>query len=284
VGDGRPGRTARHRSRRARRAAGVRQRAVASTACRRARRAAAPTRRPHRQQRGRTGPPRHDGHGQADQPVPRQGHPARRVQLPVLRGLRTARRRRVDADGDRPPRLHALRAGRRDRGDRSVELPTHARDVEDRPGPRLRQHGRAQTGGAVACFGAATRRAGSGGRHPAGCPERGPWVRAPRGRRGTDAARRRRPDHVHGRVEHRTGDPGGGRAVSEACELRDGWQGGERGVRRRRPRRLRRLVDQGDLHERRPGVPRGLPPVRRTVAVRRLPGALRGRRRWHATG
>jgi hypothetical protein len=42
--------------------------------------------------------------------------------------------------------LHASRAGRRRRGDHSLELPAHDADVEDRPGARLRQHDDRQAG------------------------------------------------------------------------------------------------------------------------------------------
>ena len=58
------------------------------------------------------------------------------------------------------------RAARRRRADRAVELPAQHRHLEARPRARLRQHGRAEAGGADAALGASARRARARGRHP----------------------------------------------------------------------------------------------------------------------
>ena len=62
-------------------------------------------------------------------------------------------------------------------------------------------------------------------------------------------------------------------------QLRAGRQGRQPGLRRRRPRQRRRLVDQGDLHQRRAGLPGRLPAVRAARRPRRVPGPVRRRRR-----
>ena len=88
------------------------------------------------------------------------------------------------------------RAARRRRPDRPLELPAQHRQLEARPRARLRQHGRAEAGGADAALGAAARRARARGRHPRGRRQR---PRRPRlGRR--QPARRasgRREDRLH---------------------------------------------------------------------------------------
>ena len=58
------------------------------------------------------------------------------------------------------------------------------------------------------------------------------------------------------------GDRPGGRGQPHPGQLRAGRQGRQPGLRRRRPRQRRRLVDQGDLHQRRAGLPRRLAAVR----------------------
>ena len=64
------------------------------------------------------------------------------------------------------------RAARRRRADRPLELPAQHRELEARPGARLRQHRRAQAGRADAALGASARRARARGRHPRGRPQR----------------------------------------------------------------------------------------------------------------
>ena len=82
--------------------------------------------------------PRVDGLGQADQGVPRRRRAARGGPLLVLRGLGGQARVRVPG-----PRREAAR---RRRADHPVELPAADARLEDRPGPRRRQHGRPQAG------------------------------------------------------------------------------------------------------------------------------------------
>ena len=87
----------------------------------------------------RAGDPEHR-QGDAREPL---GHRRRRARLPLLRrprrqGRRTPRRHE-HPDGVQPDRL---RAGRRVRAHRAVELPAPPDELEDRPGARRRQHGR----------------------------------------------------------------------------------------------------------------------------------------------
>ena len=87
---------------------------------------------------------------EADQGVARRRSAARRGALLLLRGV--GRQARV-----RLPRQTAA-AARRGGADRSVELPAADAGVEDRPGARVRQHGRAQAGRDHIADGAAVRR------------------------------------------------------------------------------------------------------------------------------
>ena len=80
--------------------------------------------------------PRIDGLRQADQGEPRRRRPARGGPLLVLRRLGGQARVRVPG-----PRRAAARRGR---PDHPVELPAADAGLEDRPGPRRRQHGRPQ--------------------------------------------------------------------------------------------------------------------------------------------
>ena len=109
---------------------------------RRARGAARPRRRPDRPRPRGDGPPRDAQHRQGDAREP-LGHGRRRARLPLLR--------RPRRQGGRPPRRRGqpgraqpdrLRAGRRVRAHRAVELPAPPDELEDRAGARGRQHAR----------------------------------------------------------------------------------------------------------------------------------------------
>ena len=93
------------------------------------------------------------GHGRAGLPLLR-----RRGRQALRRDDPRRRRRRHDVP----------RAARRRRPDHPVELPAQHRLVEARAGARVRQHGRAQAGGADAALDAAARRARARGGHPRG--------------------------------------------------------------------------------------------------------------------
>ena len=104
--------------------------------------------------------PRVDGLGQADQGVARRRRPAGRQPLLVLRRLGRQARLRVPGSG-RP-------AARCRRPDHPVELPAADARLEDRPGPRRRQHGRPQARLDHAAQRAAVRRRLRPGRPAAG--------------------------------------------------------------------------------------------------------------------
>ena len=92
---------------------------------------------------------------QADRRRPGRDRHGRRG-LPLLRGRgRQAPRR--DDPGRRRRRPDLPRAARRRRADRPLELPAQHRQLEARPGARLREHRRAEAGRADAALGAAAR-------------------------------------------------------------------------------------------------------------------------------
>ena len=181
VGDGRAGRRGRGRPGRRRGPPGVRRGSVAADGLRRAGRADPPLRRPAGGAPRVARPRRHPRHGQADQRRPRQGRAARGAELPVLRRPRAPGHGRDPADGHRPPRLHPLRARGRRRGDRAVELPAHAGELEGRARAGLGQHRGAQARGGHAGSGDDHGPARAGGGHPAGRVQRAARLRAGRG-------------------------------------------------------------------------------------------------------
>ncbi len=204
-----------------------------------------------------------DRQGHAREPL---GHRGRRPRLPLLRRARDARRdpdRRPGQPGR--PLADRLRAGRRLRADRPVELPAAPAVVEDRARAGGRQHRRHEAGVGDAADGgppdpAARGGRGAGrGRQPrpgAGRPRRpgarrqprrGPHLpdRRHRGRPG--AAPRRGRQHEEGRARARRQEP---EHRLRRCRLRDGR--GQRADRR--------------VHPFRPGL------------LGRLPGDRRGRR------
>ncbi len=179
--------------------------------------------------------------------------------------------RRGVPDGHRPPRLRTLRAGRRRRRDRAVELPAHARVVEGRARARVGQHRRPQAGRGHPGVGDDPRPARARGRAArracsTSCTATGRTRRARRSPRtaastGSPSPASRAPGGRSSRAavrEPRAGEPRARR------------QGREHRLRRRRPRQRRRLVDQGDLPQRRPGLPRGLAAVRAARHLRRV--------------
>ena len=105
-------------------------------------------------------------------------------------------------EGETPPvsipgrlPLHAARADRRLRADHPLELPDQHRELEDRPGTRLRQHGGDQAGGAGPAHHDPAGRADPGGGRPRWRAQR--RHRRPRGRAGARQSRRRRQDLLH---------------------------------------------------------------------------------------
>ena len=158
----------------------------------------------------------------------------------VARGLPLLRRRgrqalRRDDPGRRRRRPDLPRAARRRRPDRALELPAQHRELEARPGARLRQHGRAEARRAHAALGAAARRARARGRDPGGRRQRarrpGLGRRAAAGR-----ASRRREDRLHRLDRGRARGDAGRRRDDQARHARARRQVGQRRLRRRRPR------------------------------------------------
>ena len=82
--------------------------------------------------------------GQAGRRCPRLRRGPRGRALRVLRGLARQARGRDDPGRRAAPRVQPARARRRRRRGRAVELPAHARRVEDRSGTRRRLHRRTQ--------------------------------------------------------------------------------------------------------------------------------------------
>ena len=134
---------------------------------------------------------------QADQGVARRRPAARRRALLLLRRLGRQARLRVPEP--------APAAGRRRRPDHPVELPAADAGVEDRPGARRRQHGRAQAGRDDAADRAAVLRRAAPGR--AAARRRQHRHRRRPHRRGAGRARGRRQDRVHRLDRGRQGDP-----------------------------------------------------------------------------
>ena len=127
-----------------------------------------------------------DGLRQADQGVARRRRAARGGPLLVLRRL--GRQARVRVPGPR------REAARRRRPDHPVELPAADARLEDRAGPRRRQHRRPQAGLDDAAQRAALRR-----RLPPGRPPAGRRQHRPRSRRGRDDARSPTPASTRSR-------------------------------------------------------------------------------------
>ena len=135
------------------------------------------------------------------------------------------------------------------------------------PGARGRLHGRAQAGRADAAERAADRRAGAGGRLPAGRPERA--HRRRRDRRGAGRSPRRRQDRLHRLDRRRARDRREGRQGAQARDAGARRQVAEHHPPRRRHRRGGQGLLSGDLLQLRPGLQRRLAPVRAGRALRR---------------
>ena len=101
-----------------------------------------------------------------------------RAGVPLLR-RRDRQAPRRDDSRRRRRRSDVSRAARRRRSHRAVELPGEHRQLEARPGARVRQYGRPQAGRADAALGDAARRAVPRGRDSGGCRERPRRARAP---------------------------------------------------------------------------------------------------------
>ena len=166
--------------------------------------------------------------------------------------------RLVDASDPNVVQPDRLRAGRGVRADRAVELPAPADELEDRAGPRRRQHRGHEAGPADAAHARSTSPPARGGRRASG--RRQPRPRAgDAGRPGARRQPRRRPrlaDRWPGgwsRPAPRIGDQ------REAGRPRARWQEPQHRLRRRRLRDRRGQRPDGRLRPLRPGLLRGLP-------------------------
>ena len=172
---------------------------------------------------------------------------------------------------------HRLRAGRRMRAHRAVELPAPPAVVEDRPGPRRRQHRGDEAGPGHAADRDPPDEAARGGRHAA--RRRQPRPRSGRARRpGARRLPRRRPHLADRRHRGRPRADPGLRGQHQARRPRARRQEPEHRVRRRRLRDGRRQRPDRGLHPLRPGLLGRLPGDRpgrasTTASSRRSAGA-----------
>ena len=197
--------------------------------------------------------PRIDGLGQADQGEPRRRRAARGGPLLVLRRLGGQARVRVPGPG-RP-------AARRRRPDHPVELPAADARLEDRPGPRRRQHGRPQArlhDAAVARSSSPTSAA-----RPTCRPGVVNIVTGPgRDRDGAGHPPGRRQGRVHRLDRDRQADRQGRRRHRQGADPRARRQGRQHRVRRRAARPGRRGHRQRHLLQPGRGVLRRVAPAR----------------------
>ncbi len=200
------------------------------------------------------------------------------LELSVLRRPPARQRRRGLPDGQRPPQLQRIRAGWRRRGHLALELPPHDGQLEDRARHRLGQHVHHQTVGGHSRVGHLSRRARRRGRLPAWRPERPQRLRAP-GRLRHHRRRPRRPGHLHRLQHHGQGRDGFGRNASGASLVGARRQGCQYRLRRCRHRQCGLLGRRGDLPQRRPDLPGGLPALRPGRHLRRVHEAVRRRSR-----
>ena len=162
--------------------------------------------------------------------------------------------------------------------DRAVELPADVPQLEDGPGARCRQHGRAQAGGAHAALVAPARRADGRGRVPAGRRQHRPGVRHD-GRRSIspthpDVAARSR---FTGSTAVGPADRGGVGGQPEARPARARRQGRQHRLRRRGPGRGGRGLGVRHLPQPGPGLHRRVAADPARVDRRRVPRGLRAR-------
>ena len=185
--------------------------------------------------------PRIDGLGQADQGEPRRRRAARGGPFLVLRGLGGQARVRLPGPGRAAARCR--------RPDHPVELPAADAGLEDRPGPRRRQHGRPQAGLDHAALGAPLRR-----RLPPGRPaarRRQHRHRAGRDRDGAGHPPGRQQGRVHRLDRDRQAHRQGRRRDRQGADPRARWQGRQHRLRRRAARpggrghRQRHLLQPG---------------------------------------
>ena len=179
--------------------------------------------------------------------LPPDGHPRSAARPPARRRAPAPDRAHRHVPLGAGPRRHdgvahrdhdepqgVARAGRRRRRDRAVELPVRGHDQQARPGPRHRQHRRAEGRSRHAVqrnpHRPPRRRAH---RHPARRAQRDHRVGPPR-RRGAHPVAEGRPDLLHRLDRGREADHGEGRGDDEAPLPR-----ARRQVRRHRPRRRR---------------------------------------------
>ena len=279
MGRGRPGQQGRRRPRRRVRPPRLRRRPLAADGIRGARQVAAPPRRPDGRARRGTRARRQPRHGQADRPGPCTTSPARRrtsASSPTTRGCPPRDALPMDTGHHSYTRFEPCRRRRRDR---AVELPADARDVEDRAGDGLGQHGRAQAGRGHPDVGDAS---WPGWRSRPAFPRACSTSCTATAPTRSGSALTENPDID--RITF-TGESGTGKAIApgrlrnaHAGQPRTRRQGREPRLRRRRPGQRRLVVDPVDLPQRRAGVPRRQPAVRRAGHLRRVPVALRRRR------
>ena len=203
------------------------------------------------------------------------GSRSRRAVFRVLRRrgdhalrARAARRRQRRLAGVAPAR-RALRA------DRSVELPVPDRCVEGGAGARGGEHGGAETRERDALHRVATRRARDRSRDSGRRAQRDRRSRRP-GRRRARGRSRDSQGLLHGRFRKRRLDPPAGRAGDQTRVARTRRQVGERGLRRRRSRRLRREVARRRLRQCGAGLLRAQPDPGGGIRARRARCEVRG--------
>ena len=211
---------------------------------------------------------------QADRRRARRGGDGR-AGLPLLRRRGRQALRRDDPGGGRR-RRDLPRAARRRRPHRAVELPAQHRLVEARPGTRVRQHGRAEAGGADATLSAPACRA-----RARGGPPRGRRERARRqGLRRRRAARRapgRGQDRLHGLDGGRPAGDGGRGGDDQARHPGARRQVRERDLRRRRSGAGGRGGAVRRVRQRRPGLLRAFAHPGAEVGLRPISGAISSR-------
>ena len=152
------------------------------------------------------------------------------------------------------------------------------------PGAGLGQHGRAQARRGLPGVGHHPRPARPGGRVcRRGCSTSSTATARTPPAQALTAHPGRRPDHLHRRVRDRPGHRRPRPRPPHPGQPGARRQGRQRRLRRRRPRQRGGLVDQGDLHQRRTGLPGRVAHLRAPLGPGGLPRAVRrrGRRDGH---
>ena len=169
--------------------------------------------------------------------------------------------------------LTICRTARRGRRDRAVELPDADRRLGLRPGARGRQHRGAQARRDHAADRATAGRDRAGGR-AAGRRAAGRAGLRAGGRGAAGRAPGRPQDRVHRLLEGGPRDHGAVRGAGQAGDAGARRQEPEHRLRRRGRREGRGLRALRRLRQRRPGLLRAVPDLRRGLGVRGVHGAL----------